>query len=291
MTARGMGKGLEAILGNSAALEASGTELRELEIAAIDPNPRQPRKRFEPDSLQALAESVAESGVLQPVLVRPAGARYELVAGERRWRAAQLAGLRTVPAVIADRDADESIEAALIENMAREDLNPIEEARAVAALVEDAGLTREQVGKRIGRSRSAVSNLLRILDLPPEAIALIEQGDLSEGHGKALLLAEDHADRRSLARTAATEGWSVRVTEDRARASNSPGGAARTASRVAHPDAVAAAEQLSERLSSALDIEVRVRPRGTGFKAELLLGDVEEALALSNRIAGQNQAR
>lgn len=281
-----MGKGLEAILGSSVALEASGTELRELDIDLIDPNPGQPRKRFESESLQALADSVAESGVLQPVLVRPSSGRYELVAGERRWRAAQLAGLATVPAVITDRGDSESIEAAVIENMAREDLNPIEEARAVAALVEDAGLTREQVGKRVGRSRSAISNLLRILDLPPEAIELIEQGSLSEGHGKALLLAEDHADRRSLARTAATEGWSVRVTEDRARATNSAQGGSRSGRAAQHPDALAAAEQLSEQLSGALGIEVKVRARGTGFKAELLLSDADEARALSERILG-----
>lgn len=282
-----MGKGLEAILGSSAALQASGTELRELDIDLIDPNPAQPRKRFDSDSLQALADSVAESGVLQPVLVRPSSGRYELVAGERRWRAAQLAGLATVPAVITDRGDSESIEAAVIENMAREDLNPIEEARAVATLVDDAGLTKEQVGKRVGRSRSAISNLLRILDLPPEAIELIEQGSLSEGHGKALLLAEDHADRRSLARTAAIEGWSVRVTEDRARAANSAGGGSRAGRSAQHPDALAAAEQLSEQLSGALGIEVKVRPRGAGFKAELLLGDAEEALALSRRLSGR----
>src|SRR4051812_42564492 len=188
-----MGKGLEAILGSPVAIkplpqgappaDETGSQLRDMPVGAIDPNPGQPRKNFDPATLQALADSIAETGVLQPVMVRPAGTRFELVAGERRWRAAQLAGLETLPAVVTERDDAESIEAAVVENMAREDLNPIEEARAVAALVEDAGLSREKVGKRVGRSRSAISNLLRILDLPPEAIELIESGSLSEGHG------------------------------------------------------------------------------------------------------------
>ena len=166
----------------------------------IHPNPAQPRKRFDEDGLNALAESLAERGVLQPVLVRPRpGGSYELVAGERRWRAAKLAGLETMPALVQHRDDDASLEAALVENMAREDLNPVEAARAVAALVEELGLTREEVGRRVGRSRVAISNLLRLLDLPDEALALVEDGALSEGHGRALLLATDHNDRRRLA--------------------------------------------------------------------------------------------
>src|SRR5205823_9223457 len=136
-------------------------------------------------------------------LVRPLpGGRHELIAGERRWRAAQLAELDVIPAVVRHHDDATSLEVALIENMAREDLNPVEEARACAALVEELGLTREEVGIRVGRSRVAVSNLIRLLDLPDEALELIEQGDLTEGHGRALLLAEDHAVRRSLAREA-----------------------------------------------------------------------------------------
>ncbi|HWI21622.1 MAG TPA: ParB/RepB/Spo0J family partition protein [Baekduia sp.] len=292
MADRGMGKGLGAILGSTAVLEASGTELRELPVGSIDPNPSQPRKQFDSDSLAQLADSVGERGVLQPVLVRPGvGGRYELVAGERRWRAAQIAGLKTVPAVIADRDDSESLEAAVIENMARQDLNPIEEARAIATLVEDAGLTREAVGKRVGRSRSAISNLLRILDLPQEAVELIESGVLSEGHGKALLLAEDHATRRSLARDAAAHGWSVRMTEDKARASNRDASAPKGASRPQiHPDAQAAADQISDRIAAALGVGVKVRVRGNNFSAQLELGDVEEALALVNRMARLPQA-
>lgn len=295
MANRGMGKGLEAILGSPVAIKPlpqgavpTNSGLLDLPIEDIDPNPDQPRKHFDSDALQALADSVSESGVLQPVLVRPVHGRFELVAGERRWRAAQLAGLETVPAVATDRDDSESLETAVIENMAREDLNPVEEARAVSALVEDAGLSREQVGKRVGRSRSAISNLLRILDLPPEAVALIESGALSEGHGRALLLADDHGDRRSLARSAADEGWSVRVTEDRARASNTAGTTPQRAKATVHPDALAAAQEIADKLSEALGTDVKVRPKGIGFKAELDLGDPAEAQALADRLAGRN---
>ena len=291
MANKGMGKGLEAILGSPVAIKPlpqgaipTDSGLLDLPVDDVEPNPDQPRKHFDPDALQALADSVSESGVLQPILVRPRGTGYELVAGERRWRAAQLAGLATVPAVVTDRDDAESLETAVIENMAREDLNPVEEARAVSALVDDAGLSREQVGKRVGRSRSAISNLIRILDLPPEAVTLIESGALSEGHGRALLLADHHADRRSLARSAADEGWSVRVTEDRARASNAAGTAPKPGRATIHPDALAAAEEIADKLSEAFGTDVKVRPKGTGFKAELELGDSQEAQALADRL-------
>jgi ParB/RepB/Spo0J family partition protein len=165
------------------------------------------------------------------VLVRPLpGGRYELVAGERRWRAAQLAELESIPAVVRERDDARSLELAVIENMAREDLNPVEEARACAALVEELGLTREEVGLRVGRGRVAVSNLMRLLDLPDEALELIERRELSEGHGRALLLASDNAIRRNLARQAATGDWSVRELESRARVADAPG-STRTSSR------------------------------------------------------------
>src|SRR5438094_9649192 len=216
---RGMGRGLAAILSVSAPEDgAEGPELRALAVDLIRPNRGQPRRSLDEEALQALAESVRERGVLQPVLVRPRpGGLYEIVAGERRWRAAKLADLDTVPALVQDRDDATTLEVALVENMAREDLNPVEAARAVAALVEELGLTREAVGKRVGRSRVAISNLLRILDLPDEALELLEVGRLTEGHGRALLMAPEHADRRRLARAAADQGWSVRVTEVKAR--------------------------------------------------------------------------
>jgi ParB family transcriptional regulator, chromosome partitioning protein len=281
---RGMGRGLAAILSVSEG-EDGGAELRELHVDLVAPNPDQPRKRFDDEALQALADSVKERGVLQPVLVRPRpGGSYELVAGERRWRAARLAGLETLPALVQQRDDAQSLEDALIENMAREDLNPIEAARAVAGLVEELGLTREEVGRRVGRSRVAVSNLLRLLDLPDEALALVEDGSLTEGHGRALLLADDHADRRSIARAAVQGGWSVRVVEQRAREANAPARAATRGRAAVHPDQDAAAARISEALGAALGVEVRARPRGTGYKVELAFEDVDEALALARRL-------
>ena len=187
----GMGRGLSAILSvSSEGSEAGAQELREIPVELISPNPRQPRRGFDEDGLQALAGSLGEQGVLQPVLVRPkAGGTYELVAGERRWLAAQIAGLQSIPALVREREDATTLELALIENMAREDLSPVEEARACAALVEELGLTREQVGRRVGRSRVAVSNLMRLLDLPDEVLEQLQEGVLSEGHGRALLLA------------------------------------------------------------------------------------------------------
>jgi ParB family transcriptional regulator, chromosome partitioning protein len=290
----GMGRGLEAILSVSAdADSARADELRDLPLELIAPSPRQPRRHFDEDALQALAGSLGERGVLQPVLVRPkAGGSYELVAGERRWRAAQLAGMETIPALVRPRDDAEAIELALIENMAREDLNPIEEARACAALVEELGLTREEVGRRVGRSRVAVSNLMRVLDLPDEVIELLEQGALSEGHGRALLLAEDHAARTSLARSAAQEGWSVRTVEARARKHN--GGGATTRPRTTrraraaggvHPDQEQAAREIADALGRAFGVEVHVKPTDDGeYRAELSFGSVDEAIDLTRRL-------
>ena len=285
MAESGIGRGLAAILEVSGSAQ-EGARLQEIPAGLIAPNPNQPRRRFDEEALQALADSVSEKGVLQPVLVRPvAGGRYELVAGERRWRAAGIAGLETVPAIVEERDDASSLEAAIIENMARADLNPVEEARAVAALVEELGLTKKAVGKSVGRSRSAISNLLRILELPDEALMLLEEGRLSEGHGKALLLAEDNSDRRLLAREAAEQGWSVRVLEERARKANGgPGkGAGKKGAKV-HPDQQAACEEISLMLSEAIGAEVKVRPRGTGYKAEILIDDLQEAEQIAGHV-------
>jgi ParB family chromosome partitioning protein len=286
-----MGRGLGAILSVSAEGVREGDEqLRELSVELIAPNPKQPRRHFDQDSLEALAGSLGERGVLQPVLVRPRpGGSYELVAGERRWRAARIAGLKSIPAIVRDREDAQALEAALVENMAREDLNPIEEARACAALVEELGLTREDVGRRVGRSRVAVSNLVRLLDLPDEAIELLQDGALSEGHGRALLLAHDHAARRGLAREAAAEGWSVRVTEARARDSNASEsadeGAGRGASARVHPDQEHAAREIAETLGAALGADVRVKPTAGGrYSAQLSFASAEEALELAQRI-------
>jgi ParB family chromosome partitioning protein len=297
---RGIGRGLEAILSASPAKARAGEEeLRELPLELISPNPKQPRRRFDEETLAALAGSLGERGVLQPVLVRPkAGGTYELVAGERRWRAARMAGLEAIPALIRPRADAEALELALIENMAREDLNPIEEARACTALVEELGLTREEVGRRVGRGRVAVTNLMRLLDLPDEVIELLQEGALTEGHGRALLLAEDHQARRSIAREAAADGWSVRVTEANARRSNGGDGEARgTGTRrrkpppALHPDAEEAAQEIAEALAEALGTEVNVRPRREGgYRAELSFSTPEEAIELARSLRAGSPA-
>jgi ParB family chromosome partitioning protein len=287
-----MGRGLGAILSVSAeGAQQSEEQLRDLPVELIHPNPKQPRRRFDEEALEALAGSLGERGVLQPVLVRPrAGGSYELVAGERRWRAARIAGLRSIPAIVREREDAEALEAALVENMAREDLNPIEEARACAALVEEFGLTREDVGRRVGRSRVAVSNLVRLLDLPDEAIELVQEGQLSEGHGRALLLAHEHGERRRLARAAAEQGWSVRVTEERARDSNAeaargPIADGRGGARRVHPDQEQAAQEIAQTLGAALGADVRVKATADGrYSAQLSFATPEEALELVRRI-------
>jgi len=289
---RGMGRGLAAILSISeAGARDDVPELRDIAVELIRPNPAQPRKHFDEAGLAALAESLEERGVLQPVLVRPrAGGSYELVAGERRWRAARLAGLETMPALVQQRDDEASLEVALVENMAREDLNPVEAARAVAALVEELGLTREEVGRRVGRSRVAISNLLRLLDLPDVALRLVERGALTEGHGRALLLADDHADRRRLARAAVDGGWSVRVLEQHARDANGGPRAMRKGRSAVHPDQEAAAAEIAEALGAALGIDVRVRPRGTGYKVEIAFESADDAVALAARVRPRGRA-
>ena len=290
-TGKGMGRGLAAIL--SVAPKDELEELRELPVELVGPSPHQPRRHFDEESLLALADSIKSRGVLQPVLVRPLpSGRYELIAGERRWRAARIAQLETVPAVIRHQDDAASIEIALIENMAREDLSPVEEARACAALVEELGLTREEVGLRVARSRVAVSNLIRLLDLPDDALDLIDGGRLTEGHGRALLLAGDHGDRRRLARQAVDAGWSVRELESRARtASDQPAGARPARKPQRHPDQQAAIDQLTDLLGSALGADVVVAPSGRhGYRAQLSFESLEEAVAFARRLGIRSAA-
>jgi ParB family transcriptional regulator, chromosome partitioning protein len=280
-TKRGIGRGLAAILPETEATAAG--ELRELPVELIKPNPSQPRTNFEPEALAALAASIEASGVVQPLLVRPLpDGSYELVAGERRWRAAQQAGIGKVPAVVRDQAEAERLQAALIENMVREDLNPVEEAKACAALVEELGLTKEELAKRVGRSRPAVSNLIRLLELPDEALGLLEAGDLSEGHGKALLAARGNDVRRRLARDAARGGWSVRETEERVRLAGQP--KARPRRAPSDPDAQAALRDAADALEEALGHEVSTRAKGEAIVAELRFDDVSEAHALARRL-------
>lgn len=288
---RGMGRGLDAILSVSYE-EGLPQELRQIPIELISPNPRQPRRRFDSEQLAALAASLQERGVLQPVLVRPKpGGRYELIAGERRWRAAKIAELTEVPAIVRRHDDAATLELALIENMAREDLNPVEEARACAALVEELGLTREEVGRRVGRSRVSVSNLMRLLDLPDEVLDRLEDGSLSEGHGRALLLAEDHAERRRLARSAIADGWPVRTVEAKARAANEPTpdrpakGAVQESARSSHPDAEVGSTEIAELLEPVFGTEVKVRcDAGGTYHAELAFASPREAKQLAKRL-------
>jgi ParB family chromosome partitioning protein len=285
-----MGRGLAAIL--SVAPREEAEELRQLPLELISANPHQPRDSFDEAALGALAESIKVRGVLQPVLVRPLpGGTYELIAGERRWRAAKLAEQETVPAIVRHHDDAASLEVALIENMAREDLNPVEEARACAALTEELGLSREEVGRRVGRGRVAVSNLIRLLDLPDEALESIQAGDLSEGHGRALLLAPDHGDRRRLARAAVQSRWSVRETESRARGTRADGDGDSTIvrahhrrARALHPDQEAAIAEIGDILEAALGREVKVSPSGAGFRAQLEFASAEEALGLARSL-------
>ena len=282
---RGMGRGLAAIL--SVAPRDELEELRELPLELIAPSPHQPRRTFDEESLASLGESIKLRGVLQPVLVRPlAGGRYELIAGERRWRAAELAELTTVPAIVRHHDDATSLEVALIENMAREDLNPIEEARACAALVEELGLTREEVGLRVGRGRVAISNLIRLLDLPDVAVALIERRELTEGHGRALLLADDHRERGRLAVEAVQAAWSVRELEGRARATGTrtPRRAPRSPRTTLHADQEDAIARIADALGDALGAQVDVTPPAVGYRAALSFSSLEEALDFAQRI-------
>lgn len=281
MAKRGIGRGLSAILPESEVSNAG--ELRELPVSLIKPNPSQPRTKFDEDALAALASSIEASGVVQPLLVRPLpDGSYELVAGERRWRAAQQAGIEKVPAVVRDQEEAERLQAALIENMVREDLNPVEEARACDALVRDLGLTKEELARRVGRSRPAVSNLIRLLELPDEALGLLESGDLSEGHGKALLGVPGNDVRRRLARDAARGGWSVRETEERVRLAGQP--KARPRRATVDPDAQAALRDVADALEEALGHEVVARAKGEGIVAELRFDDVREGHALARRL-------
>lgn len=216
----GLGKGLGALIpadaSSSAAADSDQPRLEELPVGSIVPNPNQPRVHFDEEALAELAASVREIGVLQPVLVRPAGesGTYELIAGERRWRAARRAGLAVIPAVIRTTDDLGSVERALVENLHRQDLTPLEEAAAYQQLIEDFSMTHEQVATRVGKSRSSVTNTLRLLSLPAAIQALLADGRLSAGHAKALLGTPDRAFQEQLARRAATENWSVRMLEE-----------------------------------------------------------------------------
>ncbi|MHB8469501.1 MAG: ParB/RepB/Spo0J family partition protein [Gaiellaceae bacterium] len=212
---KGLGRGLELLLGG---LEPGAVELLELPVDALHPNPRQPRRRFEADAASGLADSIRAQGVIQPLLVRPrAAGGYEIVAGERRWRAAREAGRETIPVVVREADDRDTLLLGLIENVAREQLTPVEEARAYAVLIDEFGLSLGEVGDRVGRSKPSVSNRIRLLELPDDVLGMVERGQLSEGHARAVLAVPDHEGRRRLAREIVQKGLSVRAAEQRAK--------------------------------------------------------------------------
>ncbi|HKN92694.1 MAG TPA: ParB/RepB/Spo0J family partition protein [Thermoleophilaceae bacterium] len=290
---RGMGRGLAALLASGPGAGADGPALRDLAIELIRPNPNQPRREFDGETLLALSESIKQRGILQPLVVRPLpGGSYELIAGERRLRAAKLAGLEQVPAIVRATEEGERLELALIENMAREDLNPIDEARACATLVDDLGVTKEEVGRRVGRSRVAISNAIRLLDLPDEVQSMIQSGELSAGHGRALLLCKDHSERRRLAREARDRAWSVRETERHAKEEHGRLSEPRGGRQVViHPDLADLLASAEDALGEALGREVKVTPKGNRYKVEFVLDDAREAAQLAARIAGRQRTR
>ena len=288
MVERGIGRGLAAILPPA---QTSDEELQQLPLDLVLPNPDQPRRAFGERELAELADSIREHGVLQPVLVRALpGGRYELLAGERRLRAARLAGLERIPAVVRAADDDQRLELAMIENMARQDLNPVEAARACADLVDRFGLTKEDVGRRVGRSRVAISNLVRLLELPDEVLAMLESGELSEGHGRAVLQAGDHNSRRRVAREARERSLSVRQTEALARGTAEARPATRRRGRLQSADAIAAARDAEELLTAALGTEVRVRLGRRGGTVEMPFDDLSEVLEMARRVRRDDAA-
>jgi ParB family chromosome partitioning protein len=210
---RGLGRGLEVLIGGQPA-----TELANLPLEFVHPSPRQPRRRFDHEATAGLADSIRAQGVVQPVVVRsrPEGG-YELIAGERRWRAAREAGLQTIPAVVRETGDREALLLGLVENVAREQLSPVEEARACALLVDEFELTLGEIAEQVGRSKPSVSNRMRLLDLPEDVLAMLERNELSEGHARAVLAVPDHEERRRLAREIVRRGLSVREAERVAR--------------------------------------------------------------------------
>ncbi|MFL5894813.1 MAG: ParB/RepB/Spo0J family partition protein [Thermoleophilaceae bacterium] len=282
---RGMGRGLAAILPSSGRNDAESA-LRQIPVELIRPNPEQPRKEFNGESLLALAESIEARGILQPLVVRalPGGA-YELIAGERRLRAAKIAKLEDVPAIVRDAEgAAERLELALLENVAREDLNPVDEARACATLVEDLGVSKAELAGRIGKSRPAVANAIRLLDLPDDVLELIERGELTGAHGRALLMCRDHGGRRRLAREALTAGWSVKETERHAKAEQDQATAPKRGKAPIPADLEDALAAASDALTAATGRDVQVKQAGKRFKAEIAFDSPTEAIELAERL-------
>jgi ParB family chromosome partitioning protein len=239
-------------------------------VAAIQPNPYQPRDAFDEETIGALADSIREVGLLQPVLVRPAGDGFELIAGERRWRAARRVGLQVIPALVRETDDNTALEQALVENLQREELNPLEEAAAYQQLIEDFGLTHEQVAARVGKSRAAISNTLRLMQLPPSIQRAVRERQLSMGHARALLGTPDRAFQEALAKRITKDDLSVRQVEEAVRARNDvadPKARSTNGASKMRPPGLA---ELEEMLGDHLDTRVKIR-LGAGGKGTLLV--------------------
>jgi ParB family chromosome partitioning protein len=255
---RGLGRGLGSLIGDvnnitQASREERDRGLNELPVERIERGRYQPRVHFDQGALEELAESIKAQGVVQPVVVRPVGSGYELLAGERRWRAARMAGLETIPAVIRDLDDQAAAAIGLIENIQREDLNPLEEARALERLIEEFGLTHQEVAEAVGRSRVGVSNLLRLLELNGDVKQMVEEGKLEMGHARALLAVKG-SQQSALAQRVADRGLSVRETEALVRAVNEPKAAGPVATDL-DPDIRRLQDDLSDRLGAVIKIQ------------------------------------
>lgn len=267
MARQSLGRGLSALLGEDKTTAASADA--EIDINLIDPNPQQPRTRFAESSLDELAQSIRANGVVQPIVVRPKGKRYEIVAGERRWRAAQKADLRRIPAVVKQVSDDKLLELALVENIQRQELNPIEEAKAYRKLIDNIGLTQEMVAERVGKSRTIVTTAMRLLKLPGEIQKNLEEGKLSAGHGRALLMTEDPRIQNSIARAIIERGLSVRETEQAVK----KGGATtlktvnKSVTRVVDPNVRVAETKLMRTLST--NVKILPAKKGKGGKIEI----------------------
>jgi ParB family transcriptional regulator, chromosome partitioning protein len=268
---RGLGRGFEVLIGG-----AGNAELAHVPLEQIHANPRQPRKRFDHETTAGLADSIRHQGIVQPVVLRPRPeGGYELIAGERRWRAAREAGVPTVPAVIREADDRETLLIGLVENVARENLSPVEEARGYSLLIDAFDLSLGEVAERVGRSKPAVSNKLRLLELSDDVLAMVERGELSEGHARAVLAVPDQAGRRRLARQIVAQGMSVRAAERAARWSG-----ARTKPRTKTPVDPALAARIRAGLARLTGLDVRVAPGKVeiAWDGEHQLEELAEAL-------------
>ncbi|HUF33657.1 MAG TPA: ParB/RepB/Spo0J family partition protein [Acidimicrobiales bacterium] len=276
----GLGKGLGALIPPEAIDGGAGTEassLREVAVANVRPNPHQPRNHFDEESLSALAASVRELGVLQPPLVRVLGdGAYELIAGERRWRAAKRAGLTTIPVLVREADDLSSLEQAVVENLHRQDLNPLEEAAAYTQLIEDFSLTHDQLATRVGKSRAAITNTLRLFQLPPSIQRLVAEGQLSAGHARSLLGTPDRAFQESLAKRVVAEGLSVRATEEAVRARTGAPGAGARPPRTAPGLRQPGMHELEELLSEHLETRVRVEEGAKKGRVVIEFADLDD---------------